>query len=393
MPDADPLAAYAADFGPFDGRAWLNAAHQGPLPRVAVEAGRRALAEKSAPHRISDEAFLDVPRRLRRAIARLIGATPDDVVLGDSASYGLALLARGIPWRAGDEVLFVRGEFPASVFPWRVLERRGVALRFLGARAGNAPDADEVAAHITSRTRVFCTSWVNSFTGHATDVDAIARVCRAAGVIFVLNASQGLGARVLDVSASEVDALVCCGYKWLLGPYGTGFCWLRPTLREQLEPPHAYWLPNVWGRGDDMATYTMRDDLGARAFDIFDTANFLNFVPWTAALEYLLAAGPATVAGHDDALVQRLVGSIAREHYELVSPERGPSRSSLVVIRPVHGAGAAAIHAALSAAGVDAAVRQGAIRFAPHLYNTAADIDRAVDVLRRLASGGGAARE
>lgn len=141
-----------------------------------------------------------------------------------------------------------------------------------------------------------------------------------------------------------------------------------------------------------MASYAMRDDLGARAFDVFDTANFLNFVPWTAALEYLVAAGPAAVASHDAALVQRLVDSLAREPYELVSPETGPSRSSLVVIRPVHGAGVDSIHAALSAAGVDAAVRQGALRLAPHLYDTTADIDRAAEVLRRLPSRGGAAR-
>src|SRR5436309_5239375 len=97
-----PLAARATlvppDFGPFDGRTWLNAAHQGPLPRVAVAAAEEALAWKVAPHRLRDELFTAVPRRLRASLGRLLTASADQVVLGNSTSYGLHLLANGIPW-------------------------------------------------------------------------------------------------------------------------------------------------------------------------------------------------------------------------------------------------------------------------------------------------------
>jgi selenocysteine lyase/cysteine desulfurase len=376
-----PDSPYAAAFESFEGRAWLNAAHQGPLPRAAAQAARAAIAQKTAPHRIPDDAFLEVPRRLRAALARLIDADPEDIILGNSASYGLDLLARGLSWREGDEVLFVHGEFPATIFPWRVLERHGVTLRFLHAAAGGAPEADEVAAALTPRTRVFCTSWVNSFTGHAIDVRAIGERCRAANVIFALNASQGLGARTIDVSDATVDAVVCCGYKWLLGPYGTGFAWVRPELRQTLEPPHAYWFPNVWGQTSGMLTYTLRDDLGTRAFDLFDTANFLNFAPWTAAIELLLSAGIAEVAHYDEALIQYLLDRIPTDRYQLVSPVAGPRRSSLAVIRPTGDDDAESIQRALEMAGVDAAIRAGAVRFSPHLYNTPADIDRAARAL------------
>lgn len=113
-------------------------------------------------------------------------------------------------------------------------------------------DPQQLASQLTGRTRLFCASWVNSFTGTTIDADAIGRVCRAHGVWFVLSASQALGARALDVRTTTLDALTCCGYKWLLGPYGTGFLWLTPTLRGQLEPLHAYWLPNVWGQAGDL---------------------------------------------------------------------------------------------------------------------------------------------
>lgn len=388
-----PAGPYADAFGPFDGRTWLNAAHQGPLPRVAAAAAREAIAQKLAPHHIPDSAFTEVPRRLRDALSRLIGAAPGDVVLGNSASYGLDLLAHALPWRAGDEVLFVNGEFPATVFPWRVLERRGVRLRFFTPRAGGAPEVDELVANLTPRTCIFCASWVNSFSGHALDLDAVGRACQAAGVRFVLNASQGLGARAMDVSQMPLDALTCCGYKWLLGPYGTGFCWLSPELRDVLTPPHTYWLPNVWERPGGLRQYTVREDVGVQAFDVFCTANFLNFAPWAAAVEYLLGAGPAAVERYDQWLVGRLVAQLDSGAYELLSPADGRRRSTLVVLRPVGGRTDArtgppdvsAVHRTLAAAGVDVAVREGTIRLSPHLYNGLGDIDRAATALRTAA--------
>src|SRR5438105_11793136 len=90
-------SGYASAFGDFDGRAWLNAAHQGPLPRVAVEAAEEAVAAKAAPYLIDDEAFVAVPRRLRELLGRLIGAPPEQVILGNSASWGLQVLANGLP--------------------------------------------------------------------------------------------------------------------------------------------------------------------------------------------------------------------------------------------------------------------------------------------------------
>ena len=145
-----------------------------------------------------------------------------------------------------------------------VLQRE---MRLIQARGG-AIEAEQLAVEISPRTRLFCTSWVNSFSGYAIDVDGLGQVCRNNHVIFVLNAAQGLGARVLDVQASPVDAVTCCGYKWLCGPYATGFCWLTPALRESLTIRHAYWLTMQSGKPlEKMRDYSMRSDLGARAWD------------------------------------------------------------------------------------------------------------------------------
>jgi cysteine desulfurase/selenocysteine lyase len=376
----------------------MNCAHQGPLPRAAVAAVEEALAWKIAPHRLDDEAFRGIPARLRTALGRLISAPAADVILGNSTSYGLHLLANGLRWQQGDEVLLVAGDFPATLLPWQLQQRRGVRLRHLSPRGGTL-GVDELEAAITPATRVFCVSWVNPFTGHMIDAHALGNICRRRGVLFVLNASQALGARPLDVATMPVDALSCCGYKWLCGPYATGFCWIRPRVRDALERHREYWLARQAGRTLDR----MRDSMGdgassadvdnadsARALDVFCPADFLDTMPWTAAVEYLLACGIERVVAHDDGLVERLIAGLNPEHYALISPESGPERSTLVVVAHRAPERNQAISRAMRRAGIDIALREGNLRFSPHLYNTDEDIDRALVVLADEAQQGGA---
>jgi len=208
--------AAAAAFGPFDGRIWLNTAHQGPLPRPAVEMAGQAAALKAAPHRIADDDFSDVPERLRALLARLVGGAPDQVVLGNSTSYGLHLVANGLAWADGDEVLVIEGDYPATILPWQRLAPWGVRVRPLRP-IGDVLSAADLTAAIGPRTRLLAVTWADSFTGRALDLDELGKVCRQAGVLFVVNASQALGARPVDVSATPVDAVISCGYKWLCG--------------------------------------------------------------------------------------------------------------------------------------------------------------------------------
>ncbi len=378
----DPDNPYAEDFGPFNGRIWLNTAHQGPLPKVAIEAAKATLEQKIRPHLLLDEDFFEVPRRLRAALGKLTGAAPEDIILGNSTTYGLDLLANGMQWQRGDEVLVVDGDFPADVFPWLILRNQGVTVRFIKARAGGV-EPQQLALEISPQTRLFCTSWVNSFSGRAIDVAGIGQVCRDNNVLFVLNAAQGLGARVLDVQVLAVDAITCCGFKWLCGPYATGFCWLTPALRESLTSRHAYWLAMQAGKPlDKMRDYSLRNDLGARAWDVFCTANFLNFVPWTAAIEYLLQARPANIASYDERLVTQLLQDLDEDRFELISPPTGPQRSTLIVMRPRKET-AGAWKERLSVAGFDIAVREGNLRISPHLHNSHENIAKLVSALQK----------
>lgn len=345
-----------------------------------------AVGWKSAPWELTTERFSGVPRRLRAALGALIGAPGDDIILANSASYGLHLLANGLPWTDGDEVLTLRNDFPSDILPWLGLEPRGVTVRQLTPRRP-VPDADEIAAAISPRTRLLCLTWVHSLSGWTIDLHAIGRVCREHGVLFVVNASQALGARPLDVGRAPVDALIAAGWKWLLGPYATGFCWIAPSVRESLVYNQRYWLAML--TSDDLGRETidlaMRDDVGARRYDVFCPANFFNFVPWTASLDFVSGLGIETIQAHDQALVQRLIDGLDRRCFRVTSPEAGDQRSTLVFIQPGDDRSQApALHRALGEAGVHVALRAGALRLSPHLYNRPDDIDRALAVLNSL---------
>ena len=373
-------------FGPFDGRVWLNCSHQGPLPHVAVTAMQEALAMKVAPYPMTaSQRFSDVPVKLRTALGRLIGADANDVILANSASYGLNVLANGIQWRTGDEILLVENDFPATIFPWLRLRDLGVRIRFIRPRGAGATPAD-FEAHVTRTTRLFCATWVHSFTGYSLDAASLARVCKNRDVLFVLNGSQGIGARPFDVTSSGVDAITSCGFKWLCGPYATGFFWIRPGLRESMRSTQAYWLANL--SADDLRgefPLEIRHDLGARAYDVFCPANFFNFMPWTASIEYLLECGLENVAAHNEHLVLRLLGGIDAGKYEIISPSVAPERSSIVVLRHREADRNIRVFERLRDRGIDISLRRGTLRISPHLYNTERDIDQALDVLNSAA--------
>jgi selenocysteine lyase/cysteine desulfurase len=151
-----------------------------------------------------------------------------------------------------------------------------------------------------------------------------------------------------------------------------------------MNPVQAYWLALPDGVELDLnqeGEHRLRDDLGARAYDVFGTANFLNFIPWAAALEYLLAQDIEAIAGHDQALVEQLIGRLDDSGYRFISPTGPGQRAAIVVISAADPGDNEAVCQRLTDAGIDAALRAGNIRLSPHLYNTPGQIQYAAAIL------------
>ena len=275
------------------------------------------------------------------------------------------------------------GEFPATVFPWLVTERHGVTVRQL--ELGEPVlQPERLQQEMSPRTRLVAVNWVRSLTGHVVDIAGLHEVCERAGVHLVLNVTQGLGALPFDARRLPVAAISCSGFKWLCGPYATGFAWIRPDVLHTMHPVQAYWLALPDGVELDLGRegdHRLRHDLGARAYDVFGTANFLNFIPWTAALEYLLAQGIETIARHDQALVEQLIGRLEDNGYHFISPTDAGQRAAIVVISAADPRDNETVYQSLTDAGIDAALRAGNIRLSPHLYNTPDQIQYATAIL------------
>jgi selenocysteine lyase/cysteine desulfurase len=363
-------------------RVWLNASHQGPLPRRAADAVAQMVQWKLQPHHLNrPQPFTDVPERLRSRLADLVSVPASEITLANSSSYGLHLVANGLELGEGDEVVVAANDFPADILPWLRLRRFGVKVTQVQP-SNLVPSADEIRAAITARTRVVCLAWVHSFSGLVIDLDAIGNVCRSVDALLVVNASQGIGAIPMTPRRLPVDVVTSVGFKWLCGPYGTGFCWLGERALDRIQPTKLYWL-NAFN-ADDLARPELDLENITPAVtgrhDVFGTANFFNFAALAESVELVRVTGVDRIHSHNLALAGRLVDSVDQSRFEIQDRGNAARLSSIVFVRPIDRALEDVAHR-LESRAIDVARRRGMIRIAPHFYNTESDIDQAVDVL------------
>jgi selenocysteine lyase/cysteine desulfurase len=377
----DPAALRAAEFPWMEAEpgAYLNAASVGPMPQRAVAVAAEWAARRARPHTIPFEALQGAAATARRQFAALVGADAGEVALMPNTTYGLNLAARGLPLRPG-VILTVDGEFPSCVYPFEALGSRGITLERVPRRDG-LPDEDALVAAIARPDVVaVVVSWVQFATGYVADLARIGAACRARGAFFIVDGIQGVGVRPLDLHALPVDVLACGAQKWLLGPWGTGFVYVRRGLLEVVQPHDVGWACMTGSATD----YTRLTDYAfdflpdARRFEVVTLA-YHDLAVANAATALLLEAGVPAIAAHLAALTGRVVDWAAgRRDVRLVTPADPARRAGIVAVVPADLAGAAA---RLAAAGVAHTVREGAVRLSPHLYTTAGDVDAALRLL------------
>jgi selenocysteine lyase/cysteine desulfurase len=377
-----PHNTYHQHFADFGERIWLNTASEGAIPLVAAEALKEACEWKLHPYELTLRRFREVPERLKINLSRLLNVYPTDVILGNSATYGIHLLANGLPFQAEDEILVMQNDFPTNILPWLALEEKGVRIRQMVSE-NSVISPTELYAYITKRTKVVCLSHVHSFTGHMLDIAAIGHYCRQRQIIFVVNISQSCGNIPLNLTELPVDAVTCAAFKWLCGPYGTGFCWMTSSLRERLDYNQASW--GLLTAEELAGTGPLKPILSkeARRYDVYGTANFFNFYPLAKAVELLLEIGVSQICQHNQQLVQMFLEKLDRSCYEILSPLAPLPLTSLMVISHKDPQRNPGIFRILLEQGIYSALWKGKIRFSPHLYNRQSDIVKTLDIIHR----------
>ena len=370
------------EFFDFEDVTYLNVATQAPLPRVAAKALQAAAEWKKMPHRIPDDTYFGLPNRVRALYARLINAAPEEIALGAGATSGLMAVAHGIDWRPDDEVLLVAGEFPSHFSVFLPLAEAGRLKVKIVQPAGRFLAAEDFLPHIGPRTRLVSTSLVRFNDAVRIDAARLAEACHAAGAHLLLDASQAVGAVPMDVRALGADFIVASAYKWLLGPFGTGFFWIRADLIEQLRPAPFYWMA---ARGLEdfhaMGQGKWTPAPGARRWDSPETASFFNLAALEASLEFVLRAGAENVWQHNDRLVRQLIELLPRDRCILASPADSAARGPYVCIAGRSPEKTQELYQKLGAANIVVGLREGAVRIAPYLYNSERDMDRVLAAL------------
>lgn len=360
---------------------FLDHASTGPLPERTRQTMAAAGLKRAEPFRLRADDFFPVLDRARARAAALISAPPGSIALVTNTSHGVNIAARTLPYGPGDVVLSTAGEFPANVYPWIAATRaRGAEFRMLPLK-GNVPDEEAIIRAIESDARIkgVAVSWVSYWSGHRFDLAALGAACRARGIWLFVDAIQGIGAVELDVVRANVDVLSCGAQKWLLSPWGTGFAYVRPDLIKTLEPAEVGWMAQP--ANADFSSLLNYDPAwfdDARRFEVV-TLDFVNFAAMAESIGLFLELGPAAIASRVRALADRAVEFVAaNKAVELVTPAEPARRAGVLALKPRD---VAAASQRLRDAKIYHAVREGAVRIAPHFYNTDAEMDRALELV------------
>jgi selenocysteine lyase/cysteine desulfurase len=366
----------------FAGVTYLNLAGNSPIPKGAIKRMQEAIEWKKFPQRIPDQAFFDVPNRVRSAIAQLIGGKTEEVALTTGASTGMSAVAYGLKWQPGDEVITASSEFPLQYATWKPMEEReGIKVTLVKPRAAFHTAEDFIAA-LTPRTRLVSISHVRFDNGAMVDAGKLAAACHGQGALLLLDVSQSCGAVPMDVTQFGADFLVCAGYKWLVGPFGTGFFWARHEHIADMRPGPFYWMAAEGvSNFADLATAPPRPADAAKRWDAAETANYYDLAALEGGLELVLRAGAETVAEHNHKLIEQLFARLPKDRCVPASPLDRAHRGPYGCFQARTPEKTKELYEKLRAENVITSLREGKIRVSPYLYNNERDIDRLVSVI------------
>ncbi len=373
---------YRREFADFEGVAYLNCATQGPIPLAAATAAKAALEWKKRPDQIPASAYFELPDRVRAKFAAIIGAEASEVAITAGATSGMTSVASGLDFQPGDEVIVARGEFPAHFATWFPYQKAGrVTLRVAPPR-GRFIAPEDYFEHFSPKTRLVSTSFVRFDNGARLDAAKLAKACHERGVPLLLDFSQAVGGIPIDVKSTGADFAVSSGYKWLFGPYGTGFFWVSREWSERLLLGPVNWTA-IEG-SDDFSALPL-DGLklakGARRWDAPETGNFSNLTALEASLDLILRIGVDAIADYNLSLTKELVARLPYDRVALASPAEPEKRGPYVCIVARKPEDTVKLFNRLAETEIVVAMRENAIRISPNIYNTPDHITRVIKSL------------
>lgn len=352
-------------------KTYLYSCSQGALSD-AVEAGLRAYTDNWRTSRAPWEDWIEVYEAMRREFARFIHADPDEIAVLTSVSAGINAIASAIQFDRRAKVVMGEYEFPTMGHIWLAQRPRGAQIEFLNG-SNNAIHLEAYERSVDERTAIVPLTQVSFLNGFRSDVAAVAQLAHANGALVFLDGYQDSGTRPIDVKAMGVDFYVTGTLKYLLGPPGLAFLYVRQSLIESLTPTITSWM----AQHDVFAFDTTKLDpaSAARRFE-GGSPPMPNIYAARPALDLLVNVGMENVATHIASLTRAFVQGISRLGIASKTPDS--SVGPLVVLRSTN---SSRLVEKLTERGVIVSARLDGVRFSFHVYNNLDDIDVALSEL------------
>jgi cysteine desulfurase/selenocysteine lyase len=355
---------------------YLNHAAVSAPPIPTINAIHSQLADVSENGSVNFRKWIAVKENVRRLVAEMLGASPEQVAFMRNTSDGLSTVANGLDWRPGDNLVTFRHEFPSNLYPWlRVRDALGVEVRLCEEQDGRV-DLDELIGLIDDSTRIVAISQVQYASGFRADLERIGRAARAHDALLAVDVIQALGVIPIDVHAELVDVAAAACHKWLLTPEGLGLLYLSTRARERIQPTLVGWtsVPNP----DDYGNYEQGWNQGTLAWET-GTGPVSLIHGLKASLNLLNEVGIPFIQAYLERLTDHLCERLRDSDYEVVSSRRAGEKSQIVCIRHQRGLASMDLYAHLKKRNIVTAPRGDRLRISPHFYNTEAEIDELIE--------------
>ncbi|HHJ15810.1 MAG TPA: aminotransferase class V-fold PLP-dependent enzyme [Gammaproteobacteria bacterium] len=354
---------------------YLNHAAVSPWPHCTVEAVQRFAEENGRVGSHHYARWLTTEQALREQLQTLINAADsNEIALLKSTSEALSVVAYGMHWKTGDEIIISNQEFPSNRIVWESLHTQGVKVVTVTIDATDNPEQRIIDA-MTPRTRLVALSSVQYATGLALDLVPIGAACRQRDVAFCVDAIQGLGVKPFDVQACQADFVMADGHKWMLGPEGLALFYCRAEWLERLSLKQFGW--HMVEAVGDYDRQDWQPAATARRFEC-GSPNMLGIHALHASLHLCLQTGIEPIFNMVSSKIQYLIDRIIELDGEIVSEMLPEKRAGIMAFR-FRDENINARYQHLQDNGVICALRGGAIRFSPHFYTPQAVLERALE--------------
>lgn len=372
-----------AEFQLHEDICYLNHAAVSPWPKRTQQAVTKFAEENTlygAAHYLD---WMKVESRLRQRLADLINAnSPCDIALSKSTSEALSIIAYGLEWSEGDEIIITNQEFPSNRIVWESLANKGVSIKI--ANIDDEDGIEPITSLFTNKTKLVSISSVQYASGQKVDVNTLGKICSQKKILFCVDAIQSLGAIPFDIDKNHADFVVADGHKWMMGPEGLALLYVNPKIRDDIKL-HQFGWHMVKHRGDyTRTTWDIAED--ATRFEC-GSPNMLGIHALDASLSLIQQVGLDDIKKLLEKNITYLIKKLREiPGISILSPIY-PDEPSGIVTFKVKGINSDELYTKLMKRNVICACRGGGVRFSPHFYTESRVIDNAIDITKSIICG------